>query len=101
MYGTIPALESRLKNQTDLNFTLLHEEVSEKDIAQVVARATGIPLPSLLMSEKQRVLNIDQDLKKYVIGQDSAVDAIARSIKISSAGLSERTRPMGSFLFLG
>eukprot|EP01118_Nematostelium_gracile_P000193 TRINITY_DN1018_c0_g1_i3.p1 TRINITY_DN1018_c0_g1~~TRINITY_DN1018_c0_g1_i3.p1 ORF type:complete len:601 (+),score=211.39 TRINITY_DN1018_c0_g1_i3:776-2578(+) len=101
-YGVIPKLERDLpKEGTGPELSLLSESVTEKDIAAVVARHTGIPLSNLLGSEKQRLLHMEQEIEKKVIGQSRAVQAIANAVRVSRAGLNSHERPMGSFLFLG
>lgn len=106
-YGKIPDLEKKLQELSD-NWKIipedkrvLREEVDEDDIARVVARWTGIPATRMLESEAERLSNIDKELKKYVVGQDTAVEAVSRAVRRSRAGLSEKNRPIGSFLFLG
>jgi len=75
--------------------------VTSKDIARVVARATGIPVHNLLMGEKERLLSLEKELSARVIGQNEAVAAVSNAVRISRAGLHAHDRPMGSFLFLG
>eukprot|EP00767_Chilomastix_cuspidata_P006949 gnl/Chilomastix_cuspidata/7457.p1 GENE.gnl/Chilomastix_cuspidata/7457~~gnl/Chilomastix_cuspidata/7457.p1 ORF type:complete len:372 (+),score=26.12 gnl/Chilomastix_cuspidata/7457:107-1117(+) len=81
--------------------TLLRNSVDEEAIASIVSRWTGIPVNKMMDSEKQRVLKVEQVLKEDVIGQDEALKAISRAIKRNKAGLSEDSRPIGSFMFLG
>ncbi len=81
--------------------TLLRNSVDEEAIASIVSRWTGIPVNKMMDSEKQKVLMVEEVLKKDVIGQDEALKAISRAIKRNKAGLSEVNRPIGSFLFLG
>jgi len=106
-YGKIPELEKTLDDLSSewrkipSSERVLREEVDEEDIARIVSRWTGIPVSRMLESEAERLSHIDEELKKYVIGQDSAVDGVARAIRRSRAGLSEKNRPLGSFLFLG
>ncbi|MFM8385743.1 MAG: ATP-dependent chaperone ClpB [Planctomycetia bacterium] len=80
---------------------LLKEEVGEEEVAEVVARWTGIPVSRMLESEGQRLLQMEQRLRQRVVGQDAAVSAVADAIRRSRAGLAEATRPVGSFLFVG
>jgi ATP-dependent Clp protease ATP-binding subunit ClpB len=80
---------------------LLKEEVSEEDIAGVVARWTGIPVTRMLESEKQKILHIADRLRERVVGQDEAVEAVSLAVRRSRAGMSEENRPIGSFIFLG
>jgi len=99
-YGRLSGLEKQLeaaKRET----TLLKEEVTEEDIAQVVSRWTGIPLSKLLEGEIQKLLHLSDELHKRVIGQDEAVDAVADAVMRARGGLKDPKRPVGSFLFLG
>jgi ATP-dependent Clp protease ATP-binding subunit ClpB len=80
---------------------LLKQEVTEEDIAEVVARWTGIPVTRMLESEKQKILHIADRLRERVVGQDEAVEAISLAVRRSRAGMSEENRPIGSFIFLG
>eukprot|EP01117_Protostelium_nocturnum_P013239 TRINITY_DN4933_c0_g1_i1.p1 TRINITY_DN4933_c0_g1~~TRINITY_DN4933_c0_g1_i1.p1 ORF type:complete len:812 (-),score=257.19 TRINITY_DN4933_c0_g1_i1:98-2533(-) len=101
LYSIIPQLEAELKEGEKTHFSLLNDAVTEVNIAQVVSRSTGIPLSSLVGGERQRLLDLEQELDQKVVGQQEAVAAIARSIRISRAGLHSSSRPLGSFLFLG
>ncbi|HTS43262.1 MAG TPA: ATP-dependent chaperone ClpB [Puia sp.] len=80
---------------------LLKEEVDAEDIAESVAKATGIPVARMLQSEKEKLLNLEDELHKRVVGQDEAISAIADAIRRSRAGLQDPKRPIGSFIFLG
>jgi len=80
---------------------LLKEEVDAEDIADNVAKATGIPVSKMMQSEKQKLLNLEEDLHNRVIGQDEAIEAVADAIRRSRAGLQDPKRPIGSFIFLG
>ena len=106
-YGEIPALEAKIKENDEKwdrmqkEGTLLRNSVDEEAIASIVSRWTGIPVNKMMDSEKQKVLMVEDVLRKDVIGQDEALKAISRAIKRNKAGLSEVTRPIGSFLFLG
>lgn len=106
-YGEIPALEAKIKEnaqkweQMQKEGTLLRNSVDEDAIASIVSRWTGIPVNKMMDSEKQKVLKVEEVLKQDVIGQDEALKAISRAIKRNKAGLSETSRPIGSFLFLG
>ena len=80
---------------------LLKEEVDAEDIAQSVAKATGIPVNKMMQSEKDKLLNLENELHKRVIGQDEAIEAVADAIRRSSAGLHDPKKPLGSFIFLG
>ncbi len=106
-YGEIPTLEAKIKENEEKwkrmqkEGTLLRNSVDEEAIASIVSRWTGIPVNKMMDSEKQKVLMVEEVLKKDVIGQDEAIKAISRAIKRNKAGLSETSRPIGSFLFLG
>ncbi len=80
---------------------LLKEEVDAEDIAESVAKATGIPVSKMLQSEKDKLLNLEDELHKRVVGQDEAIEAVADAIRRSSAGLQDPKKPIGSFIFLG
>lgn len=80
---------------------LLKEEVDAEDIAESVAKATGIPVTRMLQSEKEKLLNLEDELHKRVVGQDEAIEAVADAIRRSRAGLQDPKRPIGSFIFLG
>ncbi|GMR15417.1 MAG: ATP-dependent chaperone ClpB [Gammaproteobacteria bacterium] len=103
-YGKIPELEKQLqeaeKGETT-GFTLLRTSVTEDEIAEVVSRWTGIPVSRMLEGERDKLLRMESALHQRVIGQDEAVVAVANAIRRSRAGLSDASRPIGSFLFLG
>ena len=80
---------------------LLKEEVDAEDIAESVAKATGIPVNKMLQSEKDKLLNLEDELHKRVVGQDEAIEAVADAVRRSSAGLHDPKKPIGSFIFLG
>jgi len=104
-YGRIPELEKQLEvaNATDItdNFQLLRNKVSEEEIAEIVALWTGIPVSKMLEGERDKLLRMEDELRKQVIGQDEAVIAVSNAIRRSRAGISDPNRPNGSFLFLG
>ncbi len=106
-YGKIPEFEKKLKELHDAwdkipaDERVLREEVDEDDVAKVVARWTGIPVQRMLASESERLLNLEDELKSQVIGQEEAIEVISRAIRRSRSGLSGENRPIGSFLFLG
>lgn len=106
-YGRIPELEKQLaEEQVKLaelqkESVFLKEEVTEEDIAEVVAKWTGIPVSKLLESEKQKLLRMEEALRKRVIGQDEALSAVANAVRRARAGLQDPNRPIGSFIFLG
>jgi ATP-dependent Clp protease ATP-binding subunit ClpB len=94
----------QLKKELDLlqvNTTLVKEEIGAEEIAEVVARWTGIPVSRMLQSEREKLLHLEDELHKRVIGQDEAIQAISDAIRRSRAGLQDAKRPMGSFIFLG
>jgi ATP-dependent Clp protease ATP-binding subunit ClpB len=104
-YGKLTELEKQLKTQDAALSTgegrLLKEEVDEGDIADIISRWTGIPVSKLLEGEMRKLLKLDEELHKRVIGQDEAVDAVAEAVIRSRSGLSDPNRPIGSFIFLG
>src|SRR6476469_9751062 len=106
-YGRIPQLEREMKDAEaklashDGRPQFLKEEVGAEDIAEVVARWTGIPVQRMMESERERLTKLDQELGKRVIGQDVAVRAVADAVRRSRAGLQDPNRPIGSFIFLG
>ena len=101
-YGRIPALERQLAEaETASQTAMLREEVTSEDIASVVARWTGIPMERMLEGEREKLLNMEAEIGKRVIGQSDAVAAVSRAIRRSRAGLQDPNRPLGSFLFLG
>jgi ATP-dependent Clp protease ATP-binding subunit ClpB len=106
-YGQIPSLSAQIEQATQEladfqgGVRMLKEEVDPEDIAEVVAKATGIPVAKLLESEMEKLLHIEEALHQRVIGQDEAVSAVANAIRRSRAGLSDPHRPIGSFLFMG
>lgn len=95
----IEQLESSLSTLTDKR--LLKEEVDAEDIAESVSRATGIPVAKMLQSEKMKLLLLEDELHKRVVGQDEAIEAVSDAIRRSRAGLQDPKRPIGSFIFLG
>ena len=110
-YETIPQLEKRIKD-SDLaeqkeqageapSVKLLRNKVTENEIAEVVAAATGIPVTKMMQGEREKMLHMEQKLHERVVGQDEAVQAVANAVRRSRAGLSDPNRPSGSFLFLG
>jgi ATP-dependent Clp protease ATP-binding subunit ClpB len=106
-YGKIPQLEQQMKDAEKQLASatgrpqFLKEEVGADDIAEVVARWTGIPVTRMLESEKERLIKLDQELAKRVIGQPEAVKAVADAVRRSRSGLQDPNRPIGSFIFLG
>jgi ATP-dependent Clp protease ATP-binding subunit ClpB len=106
-YGLINDLERSLKKETEelaaiqKSSKMLKEEVDAEDVAEVVAKWTGIPVTRMLESERSKLLRLEEELHKRVIGQDDAVAAVANSIRRSRAGLQDANRPIGSFIFIG
>ena len=103
-YGTIPALEKQLADadkSEGKEMRLLRYRVTDEEIAEVLSRATGIPVARMMEGEKEKLLRMEQELHKRVVGQTEAVEAVANAIRRSRAGLSDPNRPIGSFLFLG
>ena len=80
---------------------MLKEEVTAEDIAEVVARWTGIPIQRMLQSEREKLLSLEDELRKRVVGQEEAIEAVANAVRRSRAGLQDPKRPIGSFIFLG
>lgn len=105
-YGKIKEQEKLIeelsrKLETDSELRLLKEEVDAEDIAESVAKATGIPVSKMLQSEKEKLLNLEEQLHKRVIGQNEAIVAVADAVRRSRAGLQDPRKPIGSFIFLG
>lgn len=106
-FGTIPAQQKRLKEVQEAlqklqgDSPMLKEEVTAEDIAEVVARWTGIPVQRMLQSEREKLLHLEEELRKRVVGQDEAIEAVANAVRRSRAGLQDPKRPIGSFIFLG
>ena len=106
-FGTIVKLEKELEEQNTLldevqaERKFLNEEVTEEDVAEVVATWTGIPVSKLMEGEMQKLVHLEEALHRRVVAQDEAVEAVANAIRRSRAGLSDPNRPIGSFLFLG
>lgn len=104
-YGVIPQLEQQLKSVATHEATeeprLLRNRVTDEEVAEVVSRWTGIPVSKMLEGEREKLLRMEEELHKRVIGQGEAVDAVANAVRRSRAGLADPNRPNGSFLFLG
>ena len=105
-YGVIPNLEKEIKEaedkmEQDNETSLLKEEVTEDEIAQIVAKWTNIPVTKLVESEKEKLLRLEDELKTRVIGQDEAVTAVSDAVIRHRAGLKDENKPIGSFIFLG
>ncbi len=105
-YGTLPQLEAQLNHAETSDtakpvFKLLRTEVGAEEIAEVVSRATGIPVSKMMQGERDKLLHMEQKLHQRVVGQDEAIRVVSDAIRRSRAGLSDPNRPLGSFLFLG
>ena len=106
-YGKLKALEDEINRiQDQLKDTqgadaMIKEEVTSEDIADVVSRWTGIPVSKMLQSEREKLLHLEEELHKRVIGQDEAIQAVSDAVRRSRAGLQDPKRPIGSFIFLG
>lgn len=104
-YGQLPALEKQLEDEENRvkseEHTLIHENVSDEEIARIISRWTGIPVAKLTESERNKTLHLDDELHKRVVGQDEGVTKVSEAILRSKAGIKDPTKPIGSFLFLG
>ncbi|MDY4054546.1 MAG: ATP-dependent chaperone ClpB [Blautia sp.] len=104
-YGRLPQLQKQLEAEEekvkDEDMSLVHESVTEEEIAKIISRWTGIPVAKLNESERSKTLNLDKELHKRVIGQDEGVQKVTEAIIRSKAGIKDPTKPIGSFLFLG
>ena len=103
-YGKLPALETQLKQATSVDLSkhkMLRTEVGPDEIAEVVSRATGIPVSKMLQGEREKLLHMEDKLHERVVGQDEAVRLVSDAIRRSRSGLSDPNKPYGSFLFLG
>ncbi|MGB0664867.1 MAG: ATP-dependent chaperone ClpB [Pontibacterium sp.] len=105
-YGTIPALEKQLAEaskaeQEEQKMTLLRNKVTEEEVAEVVARWTGIPVSKMLEGEREKLLRMEAVLHQQVVGQEEAVTAVSNAVRRSRSGLADPNRPQGSFMFLG
>ena len=104
-YSTLPGLKKQLaieeEQVKDKDLSLVHESVSEEEIAKIISRWTGIPVAKLTESERNKTLHLDEELHKRVIGQDEGVTKVTEAIIRSKAGIKDPTKPIGSFLFLG
>lgn len=106
-YGTLKELQYKLEqyqqqlSENQQNNALIKEEVNQEDIAEVVAKWTGIPVTKMLQSEREKLLHLEEELHKRVIGQEEAIVAISDAVRRSRAGLQDPKKPIGTFLFLG
>lgn len=104
-YGKLPALKKQLEIEEEQvknkDLSLVHESVSEEEIARIISRWTGIPVAKLTESERNKTLHLDEELHKRIVGQDEGVTKVTEAIIRSKAGIKDPTKPIGSFLFLG
>ena len=100
-YGELPALEEELEGREQVESPMVKEEVDEDDVAEVVARWTGIPVAKLLEGETEKLIHMEERLHERVVGQDEAVSAVANALRRARSGLQDPNRPIGSFVFLG
>lgn len=106
-YGRIPEIESKLSSLTEegsdkgSSDRMMQEEVTAEDIAEVVAKWTGIPVSKMLQSDREKLLNLEKELGKRVAGQQEAIEAVSDAVRRSRAGMQDPKRPIGSFIFLG
>ncbi len=102
MYGRIPDLEKKLKESDQTKASImLQEEVTEKDIASIVSKWTGIPVDKMLEGEREKLVKMEDHLREFVVGQDHALKSISDAVRRSRAGLADHDKPIGSFLLLG
>ena len=97
----IALLQEELNKASSSHGSMIKEEVDAEDIAEVVAKWTGIPVSRMLESEREKLLNLEKELHRRVVGQDEAISAVADAVRRSRAGLQDARRPIGSFIFLG
>ena len=104
-YGKLPQLQKQLEAEEAMvrakDLTLVHEAVSEDEICRIISRWTGIPVSKLTESERSKILHLDEDLHRRVVGQDEGVEKVTEAILRSKAGIKDPSKPIGSFLFLG
>ncbi|HRD09246.1 MAG TPA: type VI secretion system ATPase TssH, partial [Saprospiraceae bacterium] len=107
-YGKLPEVQAqleagmaRLAEMQEQGKLMMKEEVDGEDIAEIVSKWTGIPVTRMLQSEREKLVHLEDELKKRVVGQDEAVEAVSNAIRLSRTGLSNERKPIGSFLFLG
>ena len=102
LYGVVPELERKLKTAEEVSGqAMLKEEVTAEDVASVVSRWTGVPVDRMLEGERDKLIRMEENLRKRVIGQEEALTAVANAVRRARAGLQDPNRPLGSFLFLG
>jgi ATP-dependent Clp protease ATP-binding subunit ClpB len=106
-YGLIPQMEKELNSynaqlkEIQQNRRMLKEEVDEEDVAEIVSKWTGIPVSRMMETEREKLIKIESNLSRRVVGQDEAISAVSNAIRRSRAGLADKNRPIGSFIFLG
>ena len=101
-YGKIPDLEKKVEEASHLSTSsMINEEVTEEDIAEIIAKWTGIPVSKMLEGEKEKLLKLEEHLAKRVVGQDQAIMSVSNAVRRARAGLQDPNRPIGSFMFLG
>jgi ATPases with chaperone activity, ATP-binding subunit len=106
-YGTIVTLQKQLNEakqkmeEMQRNGAMIKEEIGAEEVAEVVSKWTGIPVTKMLQSERTKLLHMEEELHKRVVGQDDAIRAISEAVRRARAGLSDERRPIGSFIFLG
>jgi ATP-dependent Clp protease ATP-binding subunit ClpB len=101
LYGLIPQLEKKLAEASAGDARLVNEAVTEEGIAAVVSRWTGVPVEKMLEGERAKLLRMEDELRKRVVGQEEALEAVSKAVRRARAGLQDPNRPIGSFLFLG
>jgi len=106
-YGKLPELEKRVEElrkqlaKVQEKASYLREEVTDQDVAEIVSKWTGVPVSKMLQGEMEKLLHMEENLRKRVVGQEEAIEAVSNAVRRSRAGLGEERRPIGSFLFLG
>ncbi|AHA27934.1 ATP-dependent chaperone ClpB [Candidatus Liberibacter americanus] len=103
-YGLIPKIEKELDETSkpdDMATDMIHEVVTSDNIASVVSRSTGIPVSKMLESDREKFVKVEEELSKYVVGQNAAIESVSNALRRFIAGLQDPNRPMGSFMFLG
>jgi ATP-dependent Clp protease ATP-binding subunit ClpB len=101
LYAVIPGIEKKLAEAGDGDARLVNEAVTEEGIAAVVSRWTGVPVEKMLEGERAKLLRMEDDLRRRVVGQEEALEAVSKAVRRARAGLQDPNRPIGSFLFLG
>ncbi len=101
LYAVIPSIEKKLAEAGDSDARLVNEAVTEEGIAAVVSRWTGVPVEKMLEGERAKLLRMEDALRRRVVGQEEALEAVSKAVRRARAGLQDPNRPIGSFLFLG